>query len=179
MHLGKITWYGASVLVHWSTLVPVVLLAMIAITNPIYGALFVGSYISIIFAHEYGHAFVAHRLGYRVHSIGITFWHGWCRHEQPDTKWEDALIAWGGVAAQVLLAIPALILAFVLGGRDWAYFTPIIVFLGFFNLAWALANLLPGDDTDGRLAWGIVPLFIEDRRMRKAAEKRRSKSTGK
>jgi Zn-dependent protease len=156
------------VLVHWSTFVVLAILALTAISNPIYAVLFIGSYLSIIFAHEFGHAFVANRLGWRVHSIGVTFWHGWCRHEEPDTEWDDVLISWGGVAAQAVIALPVLIGALLFGDRDWGYFTPIVVLLGYLNLVLAAVNLLPDDETDGRLAWRVVPLLLEEWRTKRA-----------
>lgn len=174
LRLGRGTLYGAPIFVHWSAFLTIGPLALFAIASPIYGVLFISCYLAIIFVHELGHAFVANRLGYRVDSIGVTVLHGWCRHEEPDTEWEDVLIAWGGVAAQVAIALPVLLGTLVLGDRDWAYWTPVIVLLGYLNLVWAIANILPGDDTDGRLAWRIVPLVIEQWRAKQEESQRKS-----
>lgn len=159
--------FGAAIFLHWSVFVALGVMALFAFVSPIYTALFMGSYLTIIFAHEMGHAFVASRLRYRVDAIGVTFWHGWCRHEEPDTEWEDVLIAWGGVAAQLAIAAPVLLLAFILREQDWGYLTPVIVFLGYLNAVWAVANVLPGDDTDGRIAWRLVPLLAEALRAKR------------
>ena len=148
---------------------------LFGLRNPIYAALFIASYLAIIFVHEFGHAFMAHRLGYEVDSIWITFWHGWCRCEAPDNEWNAVLIAWGGVAAQIVVALPALGMLILLGDRDWSYFTPIIVFLGYMNILMAVTNLLPGEETDGRAAWRIVPLLLQERRD-KRAERKNSRS---
>lgn len=168
LRLKSLSAFGAPVFVHRSVFIAVGLLLLIALGNPIYAILAIVAYLGIIFGHEIGHALVAHRLGYRVDSIGVTFWHGWCRCEEPDTEWEHALIAWGGAAAQLTLALPVLIAAVVFRNEDWGYFTPIIVVLGYLNVVWAVANVLPGDDTDGRVAWRVVPLAIEARRARRA-----------
>ena len=111
--------YGAPLLLHWSVFVVVGLLALIAVTNPLYALLFIACYLTIIFLHEIGHAVIANRLGYRVFSIHITFWHGWCTCEATETEWEHALIAWGGCLAQFAIAFPVLLIMVLLGDRDW------------------------------------------------------------
>jgi Zn-dependent protease len=175
--LGRATVFGAPIFVHWSVFLIAGTGGLLAIASPIHAVLFIGCYLAIIFAHEFGHALVANRLGYRVDSIVVTFWHGWCRYEQPDTEWEDVLIAWGGVTAQGVIAVPALLVALILGDRDWGYLTAVVVLLGYLNPVWAMANLLPGDHTDGRLAWRIVPLVIEKRRAKRATREARSRSS--
>lgn len=96
IRLGRIAAFDAPVHLHWSALLVVGFMALFGLRNPLYAALFIASYLAIIFVHELGHAFVAHSLGYDVDSIWITFWHGWCRFEVPDNEWSHVLIAWGG-----------------------------------------------------------------------------------
>lgn len=158
------TPFGAPVFLHITALVAFVLLVALTLASPIHGLLAIGCYFAIILGHELGHAFVAHRLGYRVHGIAVTAWHGWCETTAPKYEWDDALIAWGGVGAQLVMAIPGVLLAVMLGGRDWGYLTSVIVILGFLNPAVAAANLLPGELCDGSTAWRIVPLLLERRR---------------
>ena len=175
--LGRNVAFGAPVYLHWSVLVVVGIMALFAMSNPVHASLFIASYLAIIFLHELGHGFVANRLGYQVDSIWVTFWHGWCVCEAPEDEWSAALIAWGGVAAQFLIAIPPLCIALALGDRDWGYLTAVIVFLGYMNVVVAVSNLLPGDDTDGRIAWRLVPLLLEERRVKRAAKQRRRNRT--
>src|SRR5690606_34428003 len=115
----------------------------------------IGCYFAMIVGHELGHAFVAHRLGYRVHGIAVTVWHGWCETTAPEYEWEDVLIAWGGVAVQFAMAVPAILLMVALGDRDWGYLTSVIVILGYLNPVVAIANLLPGELSDGTTAWRV------------------------
>ena len=166
------TVFGAPVFVHWTVFVVVGGLALIALANPIFAVLFIGCYLAIIFLHEVGHALVAHRLGCRVTMISMTFWHGECECEAPETEWEAALIAWGGVALQLAMAVPALLIMVLLGDRDWGYWTPVIVLLGYVNIVWAIANLLPGEESDGSVAWRVVPISLEMRQARRARGKR-------
>lgn len=173
IQLKKLAVFGAPVYVHWTVFVVIAALAFIALANPIYAVLFIGCYLAIIFVHELGHAIVAHRLGYRMYRISMTFWHGECETQAPETEWELALIAWGGAAAQLVVAVPALIVMFLLGDGDWSYWTPVIVILGYLNIIVAITNLLPGDETDGSLAWRVVPIQLalrKSRRTRKSDE---------
>lgn len=160
--------FGAPIFVHWSVVVAIGLIALVAFSGPIYAVLFVGSYLAVLLMHELGHAFVARRLGYRVDAIGLSLLHGWCRCEAPDNEWDAVLVAWGGVAAQVAIALPVLLIALALGDRDWTYFTPIVVLLGYLNLVIAIINLVPDDYSDGRLAWRIIPLLLQERRAKRA-----------
>jgi stage IV sporulation protein FB len=68
--------FRAPVFVHWSVFAVVGLMSLVAVSSPLYAVLFIASYLGIIVVHEWGHAFVAHRLGYEIDSIGITALHG-------------------------------------------------------------------------------------------------------
>lgn len=156
--------FGAPVFVHWSVLAALGVLILFTLSNPAYAALFASAYLAVIVVHELGHALVARRLGYEVDSIGITALHGWCRCAAPDYEWHAVLIAWGGVAAQLVVAVPVLLLTLALGSRDWGLLTPIIIFLGYLNLVLVAVNLIPGDGSDGTIAWRIIPLWRQQRR---------------
>jgi stage IV sporulation protein FB len=138
-------------------------MSLAAVSSPIYAALFIASYLGIIVVHEWGHAFVARRLGYEVDLVGITAIHGWCLYEAPRSEWDEVLIAWGGVAAQLAVALPVVLVMVVLGERSWGYFTPVIVFLGLLNVGTVIVNLVPDDGSDGRIAWRIIPLLRQKR----------------
>ena len=77
---------GARIYVHWSVLVVVALLALVSIRSPIYAAVAIASYLGIIVIHEAGHAWVAHRLGYGVDAIHVSFLHGYYTHDMRTTK---------------------------------------------------------------------------------------------
>jgi len=171
VQLTGVSAFGARFFVHWTVFAAVAALALLGLGNPLHALIAIVSYLAVIVMHELGHAFVAHRLGCGVDEIGVTMLHGWCRCEAPEYEWEEVLIAWGGVAAQFLIAVPVLIVALILGDRDWGYFTLVIVFLGYLNLVVAAINLMPGPGTDGNVAWRIVPLLKLRRRAAKAAKR--------
>jgi len=164
----KLRAFDAPIFMHWSLPAAVAVIALVALGSPVYGVLFVASYLAVILVHELGHAFVARRLGYQVNAIGLTMLHGWCRCDAPDDEWHAIIIAWGGVVAQVAIAVPVLLIAVALGERDWGYFTPVIVFLGYLNLVVAIINLLPDNDLDGKVAWRVVPLLMEKQSDKRA-----------
>jgi Zn-dependent protease len=150
---------GASVYVHWSVLVVVALLALVSISSPIHAAVAIASYLGIIVIHEAGHAWVARRLGYGVDAIHVAFLHGYCTHDMPYNEMDHVLIAWGGVAAQLAVAIPILIVATIFDRQDFGYAAPAIAFLGYVNVLIALVNLAPAEGLDGRIAWRVIPLL--------------------
>lgn len=169
--LGRLSAIGSPVSVHWSVLLIIAVLVLYAVGSPAYAALAIVSYLAMIAIHELGHALVARRLGCEVLEIRIAVLHGQCIYEQADRGWDRALIAWGGVAAQLCVAVPVLIFASVMGNRDLAYLGPIVAFLGYVNLLVALVNLAPSPGLDGADAWRIVPLFLRRLRKPKRAER--------
>ena len=160
---------GAAVYVHWSVLLVIAILGLVSIQSPIHACVAIASYLSVIVIHELGHALVSQRLGYEVFAIRIAFIHGSCEHEAPDTLLDDVWIAWGGVLAQLTVAIPVLVFGSVTEDFDLGYLAPTIAFLGYFNLVIALVNLAPGPGMDGQLAWRAVPLIFGWLRARRSA----------
>lgn len=106
--------FGAPVYLHVSAIVVAGLLGLSAVKSPVFGIIAIASYLSIIFVHEVGHAFVADRLGLDVLNVQIGWIHGVCEYEDPDNEWQAILVAWAGVAAQTVVAIFVLTIA-VLG----------------------------------------------------------------
>jgi Zn-dependent protease len=150
---------GAAVYLHWSVLVVIAILGLVSIESPIHAAVAIASYLAVVVIHELGHALVASRLGYEVTEVRIGFLHGCCEHEMPDTLLDHVWIAWGGVLAQLAIAIPVLVIGSLTEGIDLGYLSPTIAFLGYFNLLVALLNLAPGPGMDGQIAWRVVPLL--------------------
>ncbi len=116
--------------------------------------------------HELGHAAVAHRFGYAVEGIWLGAIHGRCEFQAPKTQWEHCVIAWGGVAAQLAVAVP--LIAFdAFWHRPLGILGPVLLILGYYSGVVVLLNLLPLKGRDGLRAWRIVPLLrtrIEGRR---------------
>jgi Zn-dependent protease len=158
IHIGNLKHVRAPVFVHWSVFIVVVALGLLSLKSPIYAALAIVCYFAVIAIHEVGHALVARRLGYDVLAIRIGVIHGHCVLEAPETEWEEVLIAWGGVLAQMCVAAAIFIVAKLVDGLELPYFGLVVVFLGYLNVFVALVNLAPGPGMDGEAAWKIVPL---------------------
>jgi Zn-dependent protease len=149
-------------------LAAVAILALFALNNPIYAGLAIACYLAVITIHELGHAYVARSLGYDVAAIRVAFFHGSCECEAPHSEWDEVLVSWGGVVAQLAVAGVVLVIATLLGARDPGYFGPVVAFLGYVNLLLALANLAPAAGFDGQTAWRILPLLARKWRSRRA-----------
>src|SRR4051812_20073129 len=146
--LGKVRLARAPVFVHWSVPLIVVLCAVASFKAPVRIAVLLTSILLLFLIHELGHTLVCRRLGVEVLAIRISLGHGQCVHEVPYSRWEEALIAWGGVAAQAIVAIP-LIMLDVLWPTHKGLLGPPIMILGYYSLFMIAFNLLPVAGLDG------------------------------
>lgn len=113
-----------------------------------------------ILVHELGHA-VAYRIYGQHPSITLTAFWGLTTGQRPLPKWKSIVVSLSGViAAMVFLGIPAIL------SRDWVLETTgswewymVVYQIGFINLWWSVANLLPLLPLDGgqitRSLWGL------------------------
>jgi Zn-dependent protease len=128
--------------------------------------------------HEAGHAFVANKLGYSVRVIYLGFLHGQCVLEAPYNQKHRSLIAWGGVTAQFVVALPLIIGAQTMGINEIYGVGPIVAFLGYISALIALINLAPSRLLDGSEAWKLIPVLVKERnRLKQKNRKNRKKST--
>jgi Zn-dependent protease len=160
IRLKYVRLFGASIFVHWSVLVVAGILFVFALSSPVRALITMASYLGVIVVHEMGHALMATKLGCEVIAIRVGVVHGRCEHEETSSEWDEVLIAWGGVIAQTIVAVGVLTVAALVGDRGNGYFGPVVVFLGYFNLAIAAFNLAPTPPLDGHKAWRIVPLLL-------------------
>jgi stage IV sporulation protein FB len=168
--LGEFRVFGAPVHVHWSVLVAMALILVAYWQSPLIVTIALLSYLSIIFIHEVGHAAIAHKMGYRVFALRVALVHGVCECEAPRYELDAVKIAWGGVLAQMLIAMLVFTLS-SLGLMNFAYSGPILVFLGYFNLLMIPYNLMPIRGLDGYQAWKIIPLSYK--KMKKSSTHKR------
>jgi Zn-dependent protease len=109
---------GIPVNLHWSTAAMFggLLVASILFGVPWIAAAF--ALFTIMIWHELGHAMIARRLGYPI--IGITLFPllGQCHYQQPYSAFEDAMIAWGGVIAQLIVLVPAVLVLVFFGNTS-------------------------------------------------------------
>ena len=167
--------FGVPVFIHWSALLVVGGLLVASVNSPVLGIITISSYFSVILLHEAGHAYFAKKLGYDVYAIYLGFFHGLCEYEAPENTKHESIVAWGGVSAQFLVAIPVIALAqFANLSEIWG-FGPIVAFLGYISVIVALTNLAPSPLFDGGKAWTLIPILLKARRTRTRKTKNKAK----
>lgn len=169
--LGRSRVFGAPLYWRWSVLGVFLLQAWLTRRHPETWPIVAGGWIAILFVHECGHAFVARRLGYEVTAISFGALHGSCEHEAPEYEAHEIAIAWGGVGAQVALAIVPFMLHTALGTMPPPLVRLLLAELSYVNILVALFNLLPIPGFDGHTAWRAIPLGWQMWRSRLATRR--------
>jgi Zn-dependent protease len=148
-------WRGAPIKLHWS-----IVLGLLVFGGLRWSPGFFVAYPCLVLVHELGHAALVRRCGHRVVSIEVTGLGGACHWSGNASAFEESLIAWGGVLAQLvvfgatLLWLSAVPPSSSFGWQMAATFTHT-------NLWLVAINLLPIPPLDGARAWGIFRAFRE------------------
>jgi len=120
---------------------------------------FIAAYLSIIVFHELGHAFFAKIFNYKIDAIVITPFMGFCFFEAPKYSIEEEIIALGGVAFQLAIALIAVITYFI--GlhliTDWLLDIIKYVFIGL-NIFTIIINVIPIYPLDGSIIWRRIKI---------------------
>ncbi len=116
--------------------------------------------LSLIIAHEMGHALIARHHGLQVFRIRLRLTHGECDTEGTCDRAIEAQIAWGGVIAQLVMLVAALSIS--LAASQMSYRLPQVLAPVFFvfvpiNCMLIFVNLLPISPLDGSRAWRGIP----------------------
>jgi Zn-dependent protease len=156
--------FGSRVHIHWSALLVMGGMLAASIRSPLLAIIVICSYFGIIYLHEAGHAYFAKRLGYRTYDIYLGFVHGLCSHEAPLNEKHECIIAWGGVAAQLAVAIPLILVAHMTSIARVPGLGPVISLLGYTSAMVAAINLAPIRGLDGEKAWRLIPVLLAERR---------------
>jgi stage IV sporulation protein FB len=121
---------------------------------------------TIILAHELGHAAMVRARGLRNIEIVIHGLGGSCRYEGGwATPLDLALIAWGGVLAQALLLVMAIVVGTAAPGVGLlGDFLKVLILT---NVGIAVLNLLPFPPFDGATAWKLPGLLLRLGRRRR------------
>jgi Zn-dependent protease len=158
---------GVSVFVHWSVFLIAALMLLNAPRRP--GLILVAftAWLSILLIHECGHMIAAHRKKCAVFSIKLYPIFGVTYFQTPWSRFDHCVIAWGGVLAQAVIAIPLVAWVAIAGYTPFEPINAVLALLGFYSLAVAAFNLIPVAPLDGAIAWQIVPEFIRRQRERR------------
>jgi len=152
---------GVPVYVHWSVLLIAVLILFNVIHHPIGSLLGLAAYISVLLIHESGHLIAAQRMRCEVLSIQLYLIFGITKFETPWSRFDHCVIAWGGVIAQAVVALPIVGWVILFGYTRFEPINAVLALLGFFSLGVAAFNLLPITPLDGATAWAIIPESIK------------------
>ncbi len=161
---------GVRVFAHWSVLLIGAVILIGALEEPLLAVTVLAAYYGVILIHECGHMIAAQRKGCRVRSIELYPIWGITRFSEPYSYFDHCVIAWGGVVAQTIVAVPLLIWAETFGYTRFQAVNAILAIFGFFSLSVAVFNLLPIRPLDGAIAWGLLPAFLKRLRAKPARQ---------
>lgn len=145
---------GMPLRMHWTTPIGVFLLSGFSF-NPLVWISIVG----LMVAHELGHAVLARRYRLRVISVDLTPIGGVCRLEGDPALHEAAIVAWGGVLAQGVLLVIALLVKPIFHVVAFGVLDEVFDILIRSNLILMALNLLPIEPLDGATAWRVFRRF--------------------
>jgi hypothetical protein len=154
-------WRGVPLRVHWTTPIGAVVFGGLRLV-PVF---WVGFFL-LVLVHEFGHAFVAQRVGARVLSVDVTGFGGLTRWSGVPLAYQRGLVAWAGVAAQAVLLAVAFALWVVLGVPRTAVGADLADVFIVTNLWLIGLNLLPFPPLDGAQAWSLAPQIANEVRSR-------------
>jgi membrane-associated protease RseP (regulator of RpoE activity) len=163
---------GVDTYIHWSVFLVVAIILAGVLRDPALTLLGLVAYGSVLLIHETGHLIAAQRLGCTVFSINLYPIFGVTRFGAPWSRLDHCIIAWAGVLAQAVVALPLVAWVAVFGYSRFEAVNMLFAILGFFSVAVALFNLLPIPGLDGATAWGIFPALWTQRRLKKPPRKR-------
>ena len=158
-------WRETDFYVHWTVLVIAALLLYNSIRRPLLCLLGLGAYLSVLVIHECGHLLVARRTRCQVHSVKIYPIFGVTCFQVPWSKLDHCFIAWGGVLAQAIVALPFVTWVVLFGYSRFEPVNAVLALLGFFSIGVAIFNLLPIPPLDGAIAWQIIPEVIKRHKL--------------
>ena len=159
--LGRVR--GAPIRVHWTLLLGALVWSRFNIWPAFWLAFAV-----LILIHELGHALVVLRYRLGLSEIAIHGAGGYCRHDQPGSRFQEAMVAWGGVLAQLTLyALVRATLVFVEPPAS-AHVQQVLWVFTDINLWVAALNLIPFEPLDGAKAWPLVGMLAARWRKRAA-----------
>jgi membrane-associated protease RseP (regulator of RpoE activity) len=155
---------GVSVYVRWSVLLVAMLILLNVIHHPLALLLGLTAYLAVLLIHESGHLIAAQKLHCEVFSIELYPVFAITKFQTPWSRFDHCVIAWGGVIAQTIVALPIVGWLMLFGYSRFEPLNAVLVLLSFFSLAVAAINLFPIPPLDGAIAWAIFPEFFK--RMR-------------
>src|SRR3954454_21047800 len=106
---------GATVYVHWSVVAITAVLLASALEYAASTLFLAAAYLGVLLLHEWGHLVAARNRRCAVWSIELYPIHGITRYSAPYSQYDASVVAWGGVLAQLAVAVPLIAWATVFG----------------------------------------------------------------
>jgi stage IV sporulation protein FB len=162
------TWRRIPVSMHWTVLLVFAWLYLMfwSLLGTAIGS---AAYFSLLVVHELGHVAVLRARKISVESIELSGLHGRTSHGWASAP-DEILVAWGGVAAQLVVLLLAVVAGYLLdfGNPVVALIAaPILFVFTKLNIFLMILALLPIGPFDGHAAWAVIPW------LRKTIRKRR------
>ena len=148
----------APVRIHWSAPLGALFVTGFAFVPGFWVGFFV-----VIILHELGHALLVRRLRFQVASVDVHALGGVCRWHGHASEKEHAIIAWGGVLAQAVLLVGALLWR-TLAPPSGAFLNELLDACIRWNAIIAGLNLIPIPPFDGANAWKLLRYLRRPRR---------------
>lgn len=124
------------------------------------------AFVGLILIHEFGHALFVVRYRLHLSEIAVDGLGGHCLHERAGSRFEESVIAWGGVLAQLLLWAAAQGAVLLLGPPTSLPLAELVYVLTQANLWLVLINLIPFGPLDGAKAWPLFGMLLARLRNR-------------
>ena len=151
---------NTDVLIHWSVFLIAAIMLASVIRRPLVTLVGLVSYIGVLFLHEAGHLVAAERKRCDVFTIDLYAVFGLTYFQSPWSRFDHCVIAWGGVLAQAIVALPIIVWLWVFGYTRFESVNVVLALFGPFSLVVAIVNLLPIRPLDGSVAWSLMPELI-------------------
>jgi stage IV sporulation protein FB len=151
---------GVDVYFHWSTFAIGGLVLVRSFPQLKVALVAIAAYLGILMIHEWGHVIAARRRRCAAWSIEIYPVYGLTQFSAPRSSFDECVIAWGGVLAQLVVAAPLVAWVTVFGFSASEETNAVLAVLGHCSVLIAILNLLPVRPLDGAKAWAIIPMLV-------------------
>ncbi len=157
-NLGR--WGRIPVSMHWTVLIALVWL-LLFFGDLLATLVAAVAFFALLLIHEFGHVAVLRWKKIPVEGITLYGIHGETAHGYARSRGDEIAVAWGGIGAQMLVLVIALLL-WPLIVQSGSYFavgvaSPIYVVFTRLNIFVMVLALLPIGPFDGRKAWQVIP----------------------
>jgi stage IV sporulation protein FB len=162
------TWRRIPVSMHWTVLLVFAWLYLIfwSLLGTVIAS---AAFFSLLVAHELGHVAVLRVRKISVESIELSGLHGRTSHGWASAS-DEILVAWGGVAAQLVVLLLAVVAGYLLDFRNPVVAliaAPILFVFTKLNIFLVILALLPIGPFDGHAAWAVIPWLRKTIRRRR------------